>query len=393
MWIATDGEARALSRRRFLGMSATAVAGLVVLPGCGESKTGGAGHAAAKSGPGRKGFILGPGKDTNVRTGEHRYYLAFVDLDVDPPQAKRAALSFFGHGLVPHPIHRERLAVFEKRGKGACEFDLSTGQVIRTIETVKTRQFYGHGAFTGDGKLCFATESDLVDDYRGVVAVRDAATMEIVSEFPSFGTAPHDCVLVDGGKTMVITNGGDPPGGDSAPAVTFIDMKKRELVDKIEFDTPRINAGHVAVAANGDVAVVSAPREGVHEGTGALTLRPVGEPAHTVTEPAEITSRMNLETLSVAIHEPKGLVGATNPAGDIVTFWRMRDRSYVGKFEVKFPRGIVLTEDGREFVISHGKPERYLTRLDVATLEPVAGGRDIACGIGGSHLINYRYDA
>ena len=40
------------------------------------------------------------------------------------------------------------------------------------------REFYGHGAFSPDGSTLYATESIIDEDYRGVVVVRDAKTLE-----------------------------------------------------------------------------------------------------------------------------------------------------------------------------------------------------------------------
>ncbi len=376
-----------ISRRRFLGLVAVGGAGAWLL-GCGK-------EGATEIATGPKGLILGASRQVN-RDGRSRHWLGFVDLDTPEPTTRRMALPFFAHGMVPHPVHRERLALFEKRGRGACEVDLARGAVRRMIETLDHREFYGHGAFSPDGKLCYATESDIEDDYVGVVAIRDAETMKIVGEFPTFGSAPHDCHLIDGGRRMVITNGGDRWGGAAAPSVTIIDVARQELIERIEFDTPRLNAGHVAIATDDSLAIVSAPREGMpdlEKEPGAVTLRPSGGKLITMREPADVAAKMLSETLSVAIDERRHLVGATNPAGDIVTFWDLDRCRHLGSLELENARGIVLTEDGNEFVVSYGKDDGFVVRISTETLKPVAAARPVPTVIGGSHLINYRFDA
>jgi hypothetical protein len=45
-----------------------------------------------------------------------------------------------------------RVVVFEKIGPGAAEIDLKSGRVTRGIRPAQGRWFYGHGAFSPDGK-------------------------------------------------------------------------------------------------------------------------------------------------------------------------------------------------------------------------------------------------
>ncbi|MCB9832140.1 MAG: DUF1513 domain-containing protein [Planctomycetes bacterium] len=384
---------RPIHRRQFLGLGLAAL-GSSWLFACG-GKTEAPVVASRSAAAGKKGLIIGASRAVSP-TGENGFWLGTVDFDQPEVQVAHMKMPFFGHGMVPHPIERQRLAVFEKRGRGACEVDLAVGGVTRMIETLPNREFYGHGAFSADGKLCYAAESDVEDDYVGVIALRDATTMAIIGEFPSFGSAPHDLHLIDGGRRMVVTNGGDKWGGEVLPSVTIIDVAKRSLIEKIEFDGPRINAGHVAIAQDGGLAIVSAPREGMGDGKkeiGALSLRPAGGKLVTMREPEAVTSAMISETLSVAIHEGRRLVAATTPLGNLVTFWDLDRCRHVASLEFDGPRGVVLSEDQSEFIVSYGTGKGFITRISVATLKEVPGSKPVSTVITGSHLINYRWNA
>ncbi|MBC8072873.1 MAG: DUF1513 domain-containing protein [Deltaproteobacteria bacterium] len=193
-------------------------------------------------------------------------------------------------------------------------------------------------------------------------AVRDAHDFRLLGEFPSYGRAPHDCMLVDGGATLLVSNGGGAHGQADPPCVAWVDVATQQLRERCVLADEVVNAGHLAATADGDVAVVSAPRDGLAPTIG--------------------------ETLSVAIHEPTGIVGATTPLGNLVTFWRLDDGSLVHKLRVPMPRGIALSLSGEEFVINFGTPPRA-ARVDARTLQPslaAANRRGYLSRATGSHV-------
>jgi hypothetical protein len=283
------------------------------------------------------------------------------------------------------------MAVFEKRGKGACEVDLKEGRVTRTIEIQGNREFYGHGAYSPDGKLLYCAETITEGEYVGVIAVRDAESHEYLGEFPSFGSSPHDCHLINGGSVMVITNGGGPEGG-VPPSVTYVDVKEEKLLEKLEFETPSINAGHLDITADGGLAVVSAQREGLPDRfPGGITLKLANGEFRTLREPAEVITRLLGETLSVCIHEATNVVGATTPAGNLLTFWDLGTGRLLRYYLLQNPRGIELTQDGEHFLVSYGfgKPPEALCLFSARSLERIPGYDLAPTGITGSHLISY----
>jgi hypothetical protein len=338
-----------------------------------------------------RGLVLGPG--TSLRPdGSPFFFLAALDADQVTGAEyvlHQIPLDFFGHGVVPDPRHPERVAVFQKKGKGACEVDLRTGRVLRPIVTPGARKFYGHGAYSPDGQLLYATESDEADGYRGLISVRDAATFRELGEFPTYGAAPHDCRLIDGGRILVVTNGGGPLGG-AVPTVTYVEVQSRKLLEKLELSRDTINAGHLAVGVRGDLAVVSAQRDGLPPATstGGVSLRTRGARLRTLEAPTDVVGRMFGETLSVRIDDRNGVVAATTPIANLLTFWELATGKLLRACEAVNPRGVALTLDGRYFAVSYGMPPA-LSLIDTRTLETVAGGDRLYTGMSGSHLISY----
>jgi hypothetical protein len=332
-----------------------------------------------------RGVVLGAG--AIQLHGVQRHFLAVLDLDAEAPRPWMAPLEFLGHALALDPCEPSRFLVFEKKGPGAAAVRLERGaSEVIPLATRRERRFYGHGAFSGDGRLLYAAESYVEDGARGALVVRDGRSLAELGVLPTGGAAPHDCVLVDGGRTMVVTHGGGPLGGE-APCVTWVELASGRVLERLELDAPHLNTGHVAVTGAGDLAVVSAPRDGLPTSSlGGLTLRRAGGAARTLAEPADVVGNMLGETLSVVIHEPTNTVIATHPAGDMATAWDLRTgalrRAWRGLQGV---RGAALTLDGATLVLSHlvgGTPT--LSLFDAGTLETT--GRLAPSFMTGSHI-------
>lgn len=381
-----DGARAELSRRGLL-LRATALAALGVLsPGRAAGASPAPTRARRRRHPGHLGTVLGAGLVEFDGT-ERNVFCAF---DLDDPEAHQrlVTLDFYGHGMALDPRNASRLALFQKAGKGACEIDLAAQRVVRPIETAAERQFYGHGAFSPDGALLYATETVTADNYRGVIVLRDGQTLAEVGEFPSFGAAPHDCVLRDGGATLVVTNGGGRrPGPGADPCVTYVDVPTQKLLERVEIGHPDVGAGHLALTSRGDLAVVSAARwGGTSDGLGAVGLRPRAGRFRLMADPAETTGRMRGEALSLAIHEPSRIVGVTSPFGGLVTFWSLESASFVKALELSYPHGIATTLDGSRFVISYGR-SMSLLEVSTDTLEPLSGSRRSGLNLFSSHIV------
>lgn len=359
---------------------------------------------------GKRGHVLGGGGYQHQ--GAQHFVLSMIDLDswlASGPDAPAKAeedgrevvtipLGFLPHGLVIDPTCPQHAAVFEKKGPGACIVDLKERAILERIPTAESRRFYGHGAYSQDGSLLYATESILDRNLEGVLVVRDARTLAELGTVPTYGAAPHDCQLLADGRTMVIANGGgDYPsllqqqaGVDAAPGcVSYVDLASEKLLDRVCLDSPRHNAGHLVVTSSGDVALVSAPRAGLpgqNEQLGAVSLRPPHGKLTTLREPRAVVERMLGETLSVVVNEKERVVLATHPLGNCVSCWTLDGGAFLGTLELSGPRGIAMTLDKEWYLVSHvaGKSVR-ISAFSEQTRAPVGFYIDPSF-TSGSHL-------
>ncbi len=341
-----------------------------------------------------RGHIIGCGGYRHKGKSKQLWVLALIDLDSLQPKAQTVEMKFLGHGITVDPLKEDHVAVFEKKGRGACFVDLKNRKVVKRISTSDRQHFYGHGAYSVDGSLLYATEARLDERFKGMLVVRDGRTFKRLGEFPSYGTAPHDCLLLADGKTMVISNGGGPIDTDDMPCVSYVDVASEKLLDKVELTSPRFNTGHLAMTAKRDLAVVSAPRDGMgrlKEQLGAVSLQPHGQPMRTMTEPAEVVGRMFGEALSVVINTRDGTVVCTHPDGGQLSLWNMYSGEFVRAYRsFQEPRGVSMTLDGKYYVVSHREGNVVcLSLIDADTQEHVPGFQVKPSMTSGSHIITH----
>jgi uncharacterized protein len=334
----------------------------------------------------RLGVLVGPTRYVAETSGDERFSLDMLDLDAGETVPVRIPLNFLGHGLAVHPRNPHQAALLEKRGPGGCAVDLSARRVVRPIEPMHGHSFYGHGVYSREGDVLFVVETHR-ESHRGFISVRDSGTFAVLGIFPTYGMAPHDCHLIEDGRTLVITNGGGPIDSAFLPSVTFVDVKSRALLEKHEVIDVRRNTGHVAVVENREFAAVSAPRDGLPLKTslGGVTLRRCGEPWVHMMAPDNITSRLVGESLSVAIHVPSRTVAATHPDADRITFWSLDRSEFAAQLELPGPRGVAVTLDYRYFVVSYGMEARLLF-IQAEPFQVLADRRRATGAFGGAHL-------
>src|SRR5690606_30895384 len=93
-------------------------------------------------------------------------------------------------------------------GTFALVIDVVHGRILYRIASAESRHFYGHGAFSSDGRLLYATENDFAGE-RGVIGIYDAADgYRRAGEIPSYGIGPHELRLLADGTTLAVANGG-----------------------------------------------------------------------------------------------------------------------------------------------------------------------------------------
>ena len=191
-----------------------------------------------------------------------------------------------GHDVTYSP-QAGRAVVFARRpGTFAVVFD-PTGQAApHTIASVEGRHFFGHGVFSPDGMLLYATENDF-ENRHGVLGIYDVAGgYKRIGEFQTYGIGPHEVILLPDGKTFAIANGGietHPDYGRAElnlesmdPSLSFVDARDGHLVGQLRLasDLHMLSIRHMVVDAAGRIwfGCQFRGREGMPQLVGYATL-------------------------------------------------------------------------------------------------------------------------
>lgn len=112
-----------------------------------------------------------------------------------------------GHAAAAHPVRAEAVAFARRPGRFAVVIDCTSGCEVARLESPQGLHFYGHGAFTADGRWLLTTENAF-DAPDGRIGVWDSdAGYRRVGDFASGGIGPHEIIRLDDG-TFAVANGG-----------------------------------------------------------------------------------------------------------------------------------------------------------------------------------------
>ncbi len=302
-----------VSRRRLLaGLAATSL-----LPSAGWSSVGMPAYLSA------------------ARTPEGAYVLAGLthqgDITFTIPLPAR------GHAAAAHPERPEAVAFARRPGTFALVLDCRDGSVISTLTAPGDRHFYGHGAFSADGKTLFTSENDY-EAGAGIVGLWDVTrNYSRIGEISSGGVGPHDLKLMPDGETLVVANGGietHPDMGRSKlnipvmePNLSYLGLDGTTLEQiTLPAKLHKNSIRHLAVRPDGLVAFAMQWQGSKTHTPPLLGLHRRGAAPNLLIAPDEAHRAMQGYAGSVAISGDGQLVAITSPRGNQTqVFWADRE--------------------------------------------------------------------
>ncbi|MGQ0457135.1 MAG: DUF1513 domain-containing protein [Hyphomicrobium sp.] len=190
---------------------------------------------------------------------------ALVLLSRDGAVLRNIPLSARGHDVAMHRVSGRAVAFARRPGTFAVAFDVRRPGAPIVFDAIENRHFFGHGAFSLDGRLLFASENDIAGA-RGVIGIYDAESdYRRIGEHPSHGLGPHEIVLLGDGRTLAVANGGldtAPEAGREnlnldamEPSLAFLDSRTGALKARhaLTGDLRRLSLRHIAADAFGRV--------------------------------------------------------------------------------------------------------------------------------------------
>ena len=194
---------------------------------------------------------------------QNRFGVAIISDQGNIVQSHR--LPSRGHGSAINHRYRQVVSFARRPGNFALAIDCSGAQDPVLFETPDHSHFYGHGVFSADGKLLYASENKFSEGIGIIGVYASSDQFRRVGELSTHGVGPHQVILMPDGITLCIANGGiltHPDSGraklnlhDMQSSVAFIDSRTGQL--RAKFTIPehlhRLSLRHMDVAADGRV--------------------------------------------------------------------------------------------------------------------------------------------
>lgn len=327
--------------RRTLLKAALGCAAVPVLPfGCASRKDG----ASASNDPQLIGCALnGRGQYSAVVADEYGMPLSQLPIPAR------------GHGVAICPTS-SHAAVFARRpGDYFMVFDYKSGEQIKLVVKGNNRHFYGHGVYSLDGKLLYATEGK-TDSSQGVIGVYDVVQgYRKVEEFSGFGIGPHEVIIMPDGNLAigvggVHTDGRTPKNLDSMlPSLSYV-SPEGALLDQVELLDKKLSIRHLAHDGAETVLCGQQYRGEPDEYPSLLAMHTKGGQFESLNAEPEQWARFNHYIASIAASDD--WIIATSPRGNCYGIWSKETKELVELSALSDASGAVLL-DG-EFRLSSG---------------------------------------
>ncbi|GGK31875.1 DUF1513 domain-containing protein [Salinarimonas ramus] len=307
------------------------------------------------------------------------------------------ALPERGHDVAARPGSDE-LVVFARRpGDWMAVVERGSGRVTRVVLAAEGRHFYGHGAFSADGRVLWATESR-IETGAGVLGAYDcAAGYARIGEVETGGIGPHDLAFLPGTDRLVVANGGirtHPETGREilnpgalAPSLAVLRPESGEVEEVVELgpDLADLSIRHLAVAGDGatvfgcqyagdPLAVV--PLVGVRETSGRVRLLEM---------PEDDLISMENYVGSVALDPSGAILCATSPHGSVAAFFERASGRYLGRRRMSDVCGAAPGDVAGTFLVTSGNDGVAIARVPPGDLADL--GAELAGMVWDNHAL------
>ena len=279
-----------------------------------------------------------------------------------------------GHGMTFDPVSRRAIVFPRKPGTLAVAFDQGGRDGPVTIAAPAGRHFYGHGVFSPDGALLYATENDF-DAAAGMIGVYDAQDrFRRVGEFATHGVGPHEMVLLGDGRTLAVANGGietHPDFGKAKlnlatmkPSYVLIDRLTGDLLEKHELPAAlhKLSIRHMDIDGAGAVWF-SCQYEGATMDRPPLVGKAArGRDLELLDMPGKVLNGLRNYVGAMAANREAGTMAVTSPAGNSYVVFDTASGAVVSATSLTEVCGIApdragfIASSGAGAIVAAGRP-------------------------------------
>jgi hypothetical protein len=285
----------------------------------------------------------------------------------DGVDVRALALPGRGHDITLSPVDHSCVAFARRPGNFALAFSADARRAPIAFTTPPDRHFYGHGVFSRDGRLLYATENDF-DGARGVIGIYDVgAGYRRLGEFSSGGIGPHDLALLEDGRVLVVANGGlrehpDIGGGRRIlnpdaieTTLAYIDLSSGALLERHDLGaTGTLSLRHLDVARDGTVIIGAQIVSGPAGGRALVYRHKRQQAIATIHLPSEIEAGLSGYVSSIACDRAGEMVAVTSSKGALAAVIDVGSGRVVRTRRLEDVSGIAATPKRGEFLMTSG---------------------------------------
>lgn len=326
----------------------------------------GTGAASLATLPGSTGLLAAPQVElfAATRKSDDGEYSAAI-FRADGSDVNAVGLPSRGHDVAICHKTQTCVAFARRPGNFAVAFRRDKKWTPVNFTTPPDRHFYGHGVFSPDGRLLFATENDF-DAGRGTIGIYDATNgFKRIGEFDAHGIGPHDLALLPDGHTIVIANGGiethpEVGGGRTklnlatmTPSLVYLDMRSGGLIEKHELPSAMhsLSLRHLDVGANRQI-VIGGQLQNMNAQTPLIFRHRLGEDLKPVAMEKTLEHHLRGYISSVAVNGAGDIAAVTSSHGGFVVFLDVATGRVKGSKQIADASGVAPC--GGDFLISTG---------------------------------------
>jgi len=285
---------------------------------------------------------------------------------------REIALPARGHDLAIHSASGRAVVFARRPGTFAVAFDVRDRTAPQVFVARPDRHFFGHGAYSADGKLLFATENDFAAS-EGVIGVYDATdSYKRIGEFAAHGIGTHEAILLPDAKTLAIANGGIETTPDFGrqelniptmdPSLAFVDLDGGLVAQyRLPAAYHQLSIRHMAVGSDGKIWF-GTQWAGDPLATPSLVGRASLEGGlDLVTIPERELNQMRRYIGAMAASRDGTLISASAPRGGHVVHFSAESGRYVGRTAIRDSSGVtgyqeksILASNGEGLILEAG---------------------------------------
>ena len=301
-----------------------------------------------------------------ARKGADGNYSAAI-FTADGRDVRAVPLPDRGHDITACPVTR-RCVVFARRpGNFAIAFSADRSAPPISFSTPDDRHFYGHGVFSRDGRLLYATENDF-ENARGIIGVYDvAANFKRIGEFPSYGIGPHDLAFLHGQPVVVIANGGlieHPDFGRGRrvlnpdaieTSLAYVDVRTGDLLERhVLSRTEQLSLRHLDIGRDNTVVLGGQLQTKTRNGHALVYKHRREQELSAFGLADEIVNRFSGYISSVAVDASGEMAAVTSSRGAVATMIDIASGTVVRSVTCRDVSGISPSAVPKAFLVTSG---------------------------------------